>query len=102
MSGLITRLAGWWASKAASNWLIAALAAVVVSGVWYIKDLQVKAAACETATETVERYERLADRLALELEKDRDDRIESIAGAQHECLDRTIDSLLNDDEVEGG
>jgi hypothetical protein len=101
MNNLFIKLAGFWASKTASNYLMAAIAAIVIGGVWYVKDLQVKVAACETTKQSVERYQRIAARLERELNRDRDDEIQRINDGTHGCLDEPVDGLLDSDEMEG-
>jgi len=87
-------LAAKWASKAASNILIGIIALIMVTGVGYVQQLRVKVARCEGSAQMSERNERLADRLATELGKDRDEAIEIIEDAQSDCLDASVDELL--------
>jgi len=87
-------LAAKWASKAASNIMLGILALILITGVGYVQQLRVKAAKCEASEYLVDRNEALADRLATELGKDRDEAIEIIENAQSDCLDASVDELL--------
>ena len=99
ISKIIAWLVSRWSSAAASNILVIVLALVAVSGVYYVKGLQVKVAKCHASTAAQERYNVLADRLAVELEKGRDEIISSIENApDNDCIDSSVGELLHTDE----
>ena len=68
----------------------------LVSGL-LVRDFAMQAtiAKCRTNQEQAQRFESLADRLAQELEIDRDAAVEKIENATDDCLDRSVDELLN-------
>lgn len=92
-----TRIATWAASSRSTIQLIL-LAATIVAGGWaYIATLQKRAAECQAALVQAQQFENVANRLADELEKDRDARIEKIEDAPaSDCLDANVDELLRD------
>ena len=96
---MLSKLSFWfakkWASKAASNIMLAILASVLVSGVWYVQGLRIKVAKCKATQVQAERYDQLADRLAQELNKDRDAVIKILESGDNPCLDLRVDELLN-------
>ena len=67
----------------------------LVSGL-LVRDFAMQAtiAKCRTNQEQAQRFESLADRLAQELEIDRDVAIAQIESASDDCLDRSVDELL--------
>ena len=86
---------GKWATAAASNWLLVIGVTLVSVSLIYVQQLRVTVAKCKSVERAQERYDALADRLAIELERDRDAVIKSIENGNNPCLDTTIDELLN-------
>ena len=91
-----TRIVAWYASKTASTWLLILCITVASAGAIYVQQLRVTVAKCRANQEQAQRFESLADRLAKELEGDRDAAIEKIENAFDDCLDRSVDDLLRD------
>ena len=90
-----TWIIGKWATAAASNWLLVIGVTLVSVSLIYVQQLRVTVAKCKSIERAQERYDVLADRLAIELERDRDAVIKSIENGNNPCLDATIIELLD-------
>ena len=95
---MIKLIAKWWASSAATNYMLIGGAAILISGFVYVQELRVKVAKCKSNVDQVERYGDLADLLAKELNKDRDEVISAIENNTSDCLNLNLDDLLRDNE----
>ena len=89
-------MVAWYASKAASTWLLILCITVASAAAIYVQQLRVTVAKCKANQEQALRYESIAQRLAKELEIDRDAAVERIENATDDCLDRSVDDLLRD------
>lgn len=96
MQAFIAKAALFWASKKASNLLVALLGIAVSAGVWYVQGLRVTVAECRAAQEDMARYSRLADKYIDKLSEEREIEEQSIREAVHACLDVRVEQLLSD------
>jgi len=96
LQAIIAKAAIWWASKRASNLLVALLGIAVSAGVWYVQGLRVTVAECRAAQEDMARYSQLADRYIDKLSEEREIEEENIRDAVHACLDVGVEQLLSD------
>ena len=94
-------IAGKWASAAASNYL--AIIGVVLASVLiiYVQQLRLHKAKCKADQASIQRYSKLADRLAIELEKDRDAIIKSLENSTSPCLDMSVSRMLGNKTPSG-
>ena len=90
-----------WASKAVSNILVSALAAVLISGVWYVQGLRLKVAKCKNAAIAAQNYSNLADKVIKADKAETEERIDEISNTDHPCLSFDLSSLRESaDEAE--